>query len=287
MTTIGDVPSAADVADPDSVRWARTMSAVGRAVVVTAVLATVVALVLVQRLSATYRDGLTVTEASAELVTDSIEPIRALADDLAGLAVTLVDGLELAQSVVASAEATLADLGTASATNLSETATAAADIADRLAAALETIERFIPGDSDSIAEELRVFADGLEPVAEQLETLGEELSAASTDLGASQVTLGELAVQVDVIATDIDGLGPAFDSLDATAADVRVRADAASDRVELDLWLGRILIVAVGVLFAAIGIIADRFGRALGASVSEPVPADAVPDDGETNDRGS
>ncbi len=250
------------------------MTAVGRVVVVTAVVGTVVALVLVQRLSVTYRDGLTVTETSAALVTDAVEPIHTLADDLAGLAATLVEGLELAQLLVGSAEATLADVGAASATNLSDTATAAADIADRLANTFETIERFIPGDSESIAEELRAFADGLEPVAEQLETVGEEFTTAATDLGASQVTLAELAMQVDVIAADIDGLGPTFDSLDATAEDVRVRAEAASDRIELDLWLGRILIVAVGALFAAIGVIADRFGRAWGAANPASVSAE-------------
>jgi hypothetical protein len=248
------------------------MTVIGRAVVVTALVATVVALVLVQRLSVTYRDGLVVTEASAVLVSDSVDPVRVLADDLAGLAATLVEGLELAESLVASAEATLTELGTASATNLAETATAAADIADRLAATFETIERFIPGDSVSIAEELRAFADGLEPVAEQLETVGQELATAATDLGAGQVTLAELAMQVEVIATDIEGLGPTFDSLDATAEDLRVRADAASDRIDLDVWLGRILIVAVGALFAAIGVIADRFGRVWGAAPPASMP---------------
>ncbi len=260
-----------DIQEPE--RWARTLTTVGRIVVVTAVVATVVALILVQRLSVTYRDGLAVTEASAVLVIDSVESIRTLADDVAELAATVVEGLELAQSLVASAEATLADLGTAAATNLSQTATAAADIAGRLAGTLETIERFIPGESDSIAEELRAFADGLEPVAEQLETIGEELTTAATDVAASQVTLAALAVQLDVLATDIGGLGPNFDALAATAQDLRARADAATDRIDFDLWLGRILIVAVGAVFAAIGVIADRFGRAWVAAAPGSLPA--------------
>jgi hypothetical protein len=256
------VSGAAVVDNRDPQRWAKTMAALGRVVVVTAAVATVAALVLVERLSVTYRDGLTVTEASAALVTDSVDPIRTLADDLAELAATMVEGLELADSLVANAEATLADLGTASVTNLSDAATAAADIADRLAATFETIERFIPGDKDSIAEELRAFADGLEPVAEQLRTIGDQLTIAATDLGNSRATLAQLAEQIDVIATDIGGLGPTFDALDAAAEDLQARADAASDRIDFDLWLGRILIVAVGAVFAAVGIIADRFGRA-------------------------
>jgi hypothetical protein len=267
------VPGAVHVDIQDPERWAKTMATLGRVVLVTAVVATVVALLLVQRLSVTYRDGLTVTEASAALVADAVEPIHALADDLAGLATTVVEGLELTQSVVASAEATLADLGTAAATNLSETATAAADIADRLAVTLETIERLIPGDSDSIAEDLRAFADGLEPVAEQLRTIGEELSTASGDLGASQVTLAELALQLDTIATDIGELGPTFDALDATARDLQARADEAAARIDLDLWLGRLLILAVGSVFAAVGVIADRFGRSWVAADPESLTA--------------
>ena len=119
------------------------MTAVGRVVVATAIAATVVALVVVQRLSVTYRDGLAVTEASAVLVSDSVDPIRTLADDLAELAVTLVASLELAQSLVQSSEATLADLGAASSTNRSDTATAA-NTADRLAATKRSNASFRP-----------------------------------------------------------------------------------------------------------------------------------------------
>ena len=249
------------------------MTAVGRVVVATAIAATVVALVVVQRLSVTYRDGLAVTEASAVLVSDSVDPIRTLADDLAELAVTLVASLELAQSLVQSSEATLADLGAASSTNLSDTATAAANTADRLAATLETIERLIPGERDSIAEDLRAFAVGLEPVSEQLRTIGDRPTIVAAELGTSRSTLAELATQIDVIATDSGGLGPTFDALDATAVDVQARANAATDRIGLDLWLGRILIVSVGLVFAAIGVIADRFGRAWGAVTPDPRPA--------------
>jgi hypothetical protein len=252
-------------------RWARTLIALGRVVVLTAITAVIVALLLVQRLSATYGDGLAVTESSAVLVADSVEPVSTLADDLAALALTLVDSLGLAQSVVESAETTLADLGAASTTNLSDTATAAADIADRLAVTLETIEGLIPGDRQSIGEELREFADGLEPVSEQLRTIGEQLTTVSTELGDGQATLTDLAAQIEVIATDIRGLGPTFDALAASAEDLRVRAEAASDRIGVDLWLGRILIVSLGVVFAAIGVMADRFGRAWIAANPEPL----------------
>ena len=228
---------------------------------VTAIGAMIVALILVQRLSVTYRDGLAVTEASAVLVADSVDPVSALSGDLAALARTLVESLAVAQSLVESAETTLADLGAASMTNLADTATATADISDRLAGTLETVERFIPGNRESIGEELRAFADGLEPVAEQLRAIGEQLTAVSGELGTGQATLTELAAQLSATATAIEGLEPTFDSLGATAEDLQVRADAATDRMGFDLWLGRVLIVALGAVFAAIGVIAERVGR--------------------------
>ncbi len=237
---------------------------------VTAIAAATVALFLVQRFSVTYRDGLAVTEASAVLVADSIEPISTLSEDLAALALTLVESLALAQSLVETTETTLADLGAASMTNLSDTATAAADIADRLAVTLETIERFIPGDRESIGEDLREFADGLEPVSEQLRGIGEQLTTVSNELGAGQATLADLGAQLETLATDISALGPTFDALGATAEDLRMRTEAASDRVGVDLWLGRILIVALGLVFSAIGLMADRFGRAWIAANLEP-----------------
>jgi len=83
-STIISVPGAAHVDIQDPVRWAKTVTADGRVVVATATAATLVALVLVQRLSVTYLDGLAVTDASALLMSDSVEPIRMLADDLLG-----------------------------------------------------------------------------------------------------------------------------------------------------------------------------------------------------------
>ncbi len=242
-------------------QWAKTLTVLGQVVVVTAVLATIVSIVLVERFSTTYEDGLTVTEESAALVADAVEPLHTLADDLAGLALTLVDGLELAQSVIDSTTDILATTGDAFSTNLATSAEAAADVADRLADVLELIERLIPGESQSIAEELRSFADGLAPVADQLRVIGSELTTAATNLDESQATLSDLAEQVGTLAADISGLTPQFDALEATASDLQMRAAAASDRMGLDLWLIRILILSVGAVFVAFGIAMYRFAR--------------------------
>ena len=110
-------------------------------------------------------------------------------------------------------------------------------------------------------------------MATQLRTIGLELSTLAIELDESQATLAELAVHIDVIASDIRGLGPSFDALDATAQDLMTRAAAAADRIQLDLWLGRILIVSIGGVFVAIGVIAERFGRAWIAADPGSVPA--------------
>jgi hypothetical protein len=237
---------------------------------VSAVVATVVLLVLVQRLGATYRDGLIVTEESAALVAEAVGPVQALSQDLAGLAVAVVEGLELAQSQVAATQEIVNVVGVASQTNLAETAEAAADVADRLAGVLEQVERLIPGNRQSVAEELRSFADGLEPVAEQLRELGGVLVGAASDLDDTQAALAVLAGELEVVAADIVELEPSFEALDATATDLQARATAASDRIGLDRWLIRILIVTGGALFVVIGVISQRFARALAIATVSP-----------------
>ncbi|MGB5756158.1 MAG: hypothetical protein WBM50_04530 [Acidimicrobiales bacterium] len=255
----------------DPRRWVATMTLLGRVIVVTAVVATISSIVLVQRFATTYRDGLVVTEQSATLVAEAVGPVNSLADDLASLAATVVDGLELGQSLVDSTQAIAADIGDASTTNLAETAEAAADVADRLAQTLEQIERLIPGDRTSIGEELRAFADGLQPTADQLRTVGGELSAVADDLDGSQAALEQLSAQLDVIVDDIAELGPSFDAVSATAADLQARAAAASDRMSVDLWLIRILVLAVGAVLVSIGVISQRFAAALVVSTVDPV----------------
>jgi methyl-accepting chemotaxis protein len=254
--------------DPD--RWTRTMTMLGRVIVVGAVVATMILLVLVERLGTTYQDGLIVTEDSAALVADSIGPVQVLSDDLADLAVAVADSLELAQDQVATTQQIVGAVGEASATNLADTAEAAADVSDRLAGLLEQVERLIPGNRQSVAEELRSFADGLEPVADQLREVGVALVDASSDLDETQAALAALAGQLEIVATDIVELGPSFAALEATAVDLQERAAAASDRIGLDLWLIRILIVAGGALFVTIGVISQRFARALAAAEDPP-----------------
>jgi hypothetical protein len=86
---------------------------------------------------------------------------------------------------------------------------------------------------------------------------------AASDLDDTQAALAVLAGQLDVVATDIEQLEPSFEALETTAADLQVRATAASDRMDFDLWLMRILILAGGALFVVIGVVSQRFAHAL------------------------
>jgi uncharacterized protein YukE len=250
----------------DEAEWVRRSVWLGRAISICAVIATVVTLILVQRFGQTYRDGLEVTTQSAELVVDSVEPARLLAEDLASLADALAEGIEATRTLFATTSETLAAIGEASSTNIADSAEGAASVADDLAGWLETIERFIPGNSDSVAEALRTFADGLEPVAEQLRTLGNQLETSAQQLEQADATLDQLALSVADVAAGIDELMPVFDELEATANDLEQRANDASDRVAGDLWLLRLVVVVLGVALTLAGIAVERFAVHLAES---------------------
>jgi methyl-accepting chemotaxis protein len=259
-----------EAGDPDGTgaataeaRWTHRSIWLGRGIVVCAVVATLVTLVLVERFATTYQDGLDVTTESAELVAESVEPAQILAADLSELADSLVAGIDETRAVVATTGDTLGALGDASTTNLADTADGAAGVADDLAGVLETIERFIPGDTDSVAEELRTLADGLEPVADQLRELGGRLQSGSDQLTDADATLERLSVSVAEVARGLDRLGPTFAELEATSADLAERAQDASDRVDVDLWLLRLVVIVLGVALACAGLAIERFARHL------------------------
>lgn len=244
-------------------QWIHRTILLGRLIVVSAVVATVLTLVLVERFGTTYQDGLDVTTESAELVVDSIEPVRILAADLSELADALAAGIEETRAVVATTSDTLAALSEASMSNFADIADGAAGVADDLAGVLEAIERFVPGDTQSVAEELRILADGLEPVADQLRSLGIQLETASQQLDAADATLERLSVSVAEVARGIDQLEPTLDRLEATANDLVERANDASDKVGLNQWLLRLVVVILGVALACAGLAVERFARFL------------------------
>lgn len=250
--------------------WTRRTVLFGRIVVVGAAVMTIAGLVLVERLSTTYEDGLLVAQDAALLVSDAVDPLSTLTADVGLLAGELAAGLDAARGVLDATQVVLTQVGTASSTNLAEMAGAAASISDRLAGLIEAIERLIPGDSESLAEDLRAFADGLEPLSEQLVDVGDQLLAAADDLDDADAALATLSVRIDAIVADIDALTPTFDALGVTADAVRMRAEDATTRLGLDLWLLRLIVVAGGAVVAVLGIVVERFARRLETIGSAP-----------------
>lgn len=133
-------------------------------------------LVLVDRLGTTYRDGLEVTADAADVTVAGIAAARSLAEEMAGLAGTTARVVGQAGGVVREGAASTTEVAGALRTNLAAGVDGTAGVADDLAAFIEFVERLIPGNRDSLAEDLRRVADGLEPVPDQLRQLGDDLA---------------------------------------------------------------------------------------------------------------
>ncbi|MGD9702413.1 MAG: hypothetical protein AB7Q42_09250 [Acidimicrobiia bacterium] len=238
-----------------------------RVVMTAAVVLTIVGLVIVQRIGASYRDALEVAEDAAAVAATATDPATGLTSDLGALTRSLSDTLGEVRSLAETASSSTGQLGEAARTNLADSVEGTAQIADRVADVIEGIERFIPGNTESLAEELRTVSDGLEPVPVQLRSLGDELVAGSDDLRASLVTLDVLSDRIDVIADGIDETTAAIADLPAVARALEVSASEAHDRVTIDLWLFRIAIVLAG---AVVFLLALALHRMLPASAWRP-----------------
>ena len=208
-----------------------------------AVVAALLGLALVERVGTTYRDGLTVTVDAAELTVVGIESARALAEDVAGLAATTAVVVDRAGDTVRDAAGTTADLGAALRTNLAGGVEGTAGVADDLADFIEVVERLIPGNRDSLAEDLRRVADGLEPLPDQLRVLGDDLAAASARLVDVSPAIDTAALRLTDVSQRLEAVLTTLDDAVELAAATLGRAQEARDRASGDLWIARVLVV--------------------------------------------
>jgi hypothetical protein len=215
-------------------------------VVVLAMAGTVVGVLLVNSVVTTYRDGLIVTRDGAVVAGTSAEAVVALAGNLAELTDTINDGLAATQSLLTVAITTTNDVSTALTTNVAEALEGSASIANRLASVIESIERFIPGDSDSLAEDLRTLSDGLEPVPDQLRQLGGQLGTAAESLTSTRATITALRVELGRLRDSIATAQRQLADVSALTDDLSARATAALDRSSGDAWLIRVLVIVIG-----------------------------------------
>lgn len=213
----------------------------------------ILGLIVVQQLGARSRNALVIAEDAALLVESLAGPIAGLPRDIGQVADGVAATLIAVRDVAGTASTTTGSLADALDTNVATTAVATAAVADRVADVIESIERFVPGDVESLAEELRAASDGLEPVPDQLASIAAELRAGAADLDATLPQIEALEAQLGRVIDRLDDASLAVQNLPALAADVRL--EAADARTELDgtLWLLRALVVLTGLAVGAIG----------------------------------
>jgi hypothetical protein len=235
-------------------------------VTVLAVVGTVLGLVLVQRVGVTYRDGLEVAADGAAVAALSVDQASSVVDEVGALAEAVSVAIDEAEEVLLASADSLDDIGTAMGENVADSIEGVAEIANGLAGVIEAIERFIPGNSDSLAESLRKVSDGLEPAPDQLRTLATDLAATADQLRSTSVALQPIGNQVDSLATSIASSQTALAEVQRLAAQVEASSQAALDRSSLDLTLLRLLILVLGVGSAVAFFAASRAVRSLQAA---------------------
>ena len=230
---------------------ARGLRRVLSIVAVVSLVATVLALAVVQRVANSYRLGLETTASGAVVTGQVAESGAAIADDVAALARTTAAVLGEGEQTLRAAADSLQQIASASRTNLADGLEGTATVAARAASWIETIERFIPGDSDSLAEDLRDVADGLEPAPAQLRELGTRLDEAATLLQATNDDIGALVPQVSELSDSVRESRADLVEVAALSLEVARRATVERDRADVDIWLLRMLCLVVGLGVAA------------------------------------
>ncbi len=253
--------------DPAPQSWSRRLAA---GIAVGALVGTIVGLAIVQRGGTTYRDALTVATDAGALAVDASDSAVALTATLTDLADVLTDQIASLRELTTTAADLSETLGTAAQTNIAESVRGAADVADRLARALEITEFLIPGNSDSLAEDLREISDGLDPIPDQLRLFGDQLITGAADLRRIERALAGLESEVAALGARIDTAAGALEELPDTTAALVANVEAARDRAALDLWLLRIAVVLLGALTAAIGVALWQLSPRLAGRRNDP-----------------
>lgn len=225
-----------------------------------AVLATGLGLVLVERVGATYRDGLDVTVDAAQVTSVGISSARALAEEVAGLAANTALVVDQASDVVRDSADVTADLAVALQSNLAGGVDGTAGVADDLARFIEVVERLIPGNRDSLAEDLRRVADGLAPLPDQLRVLGQRLDATSDRLADVAPAIDTAAIRVDDVSRRLIDALSTLDEAALLAEQTAQRALDARDRADGDLWIARALVVLIIGAFGLLAVTGTRAG---------------------------
>ena len=123
------------------------------------------------------------------------------------------------------------------------------------------------------------MAAELRPAAAQVRTVGKQLDSASDDLADISKRLAVSAEKVASISTDIDDAKATIDTLPGLVAEVQRSVETTQDRLAVDIWLIRLLIVALLCAVLAAAYVADRGLVALGAGGFDPITPEGVEPD--------
>jgi hypothetical protein len=227
-------------------------------VAVLAVVGAVVGAAVLDRISSTYDVVLGLTRDSAAVAADAAGSASEIADGVSELANGASSTLLATQKVLDSAADSADGIGVALSTNVADAVEGGASIVDRLAGVIQAIEKLIPGNRPSIAEDMRTFSDGLEPVPDQLRDLGDQLAATSDQLEATSFSLGPVAGQLSSSAADISAATADIEAAQVVADEISARAQAELDESNSTFGLAKVLLYVFALVIVGACIAGER-----------------------------
>ncbi|HSL58502.1 MAG TPA: hypothetical protein VK866_11720 [Acidimicrobiales bacterium] len=236
---------------------------VARVAMVAAALGAVAGLILVDRTGDTYDEALTITVQAARVGAEAADPVSGLAAQVSTLGQVGVVGLDDAAGLLDTAAGSADELAVVLGEDLPLAIEGTQRIADRVAGVFETIERFIPGNSESAAEDLRDISDGLESVPGDLRGLGADLSQVSAELASAARTLDAAGIALEAASAEVDEVVLAIAELPDLFDQLERSAVAARDDLGSDRWWWRLVVVAAAVSVGGLALAVDRALAAL------------------------
>lgn len=225
-------------------------------VAVLSVVGVFVGYAVLDRVADTYQIALGLTRDTAAAASSAAGSAVEIADGVVDLSAAATGSIDAAQDVLDSAVTGSDSIAAALSTNVADSVEAAASISERLAAFIEAVERFIPGNRPSIAEDLRLFADGLEPVPDQLRELGTQLSTTADQVAAASASLDPIMTSLEGTAAQIDAAKADIEAATAVASDISNQAtlqlQASDDTFQLAKVLMAVLagVIVIGCIAA-------------------------------------
>ena len=232
-----------------------------RAVIVLASAATIVGLILVERLGDRYRAALDIATEAADIAAEAADSVVSFPADVAEVtdAVAEITGRRARRREHRRGfDARHLRGSTDQPRRFGERH---GGRGESRASLIESIERFIPGDVESLGEELRTIADGLEPVPAELVDLGDQLADGAADLDEAAATLETLEGRLQTVSGSIAAATSAIQRVPDVAEELRDEANRTRDRVDADLWFMRLGVLFTGLTVVGIGFALEPLRR--------------------------